>query len=333
MHVRRPETDKAADSPDVRAVRLAADQNDVLSARQLGACGLGRDAIAVRVRRGQLHRQYRGVYAVGTGVLSTRGLLTAAALACGDAAILGHFAGAAWHEMLPWEDRAVDVILTRGGGGRGQRGIRLHWNRVDQRDVWRRDGVRVTSPARTVLDLAAVLEPWPLRRMVRQALGDRKLSLSQLAAVVDRAPRHRGAPAVRALIADGFVATRSDLEDLGHDAVRSWKLPAPEPEVNPRLVLDGRPVEPDLLWRDARVVVELDSRTWHDDPLAREDDADRQALLEAHGYRVLRITHHQLTADAARSRARLVSALGAPGSCADGSRSRARVLSALGIEA
>jgi very-short-patch-repair endonuclease len=308
MHVLVSERDKSADSPDVRAVRLAADQNDVLSARQLGACGLGGNAIAVRVRRGQLHRKYQGVYAVGTGVLSTRGLLTAAAMACGDAAILGHFAGAAWHELLPWEDRAVDVIVTRGGGGRTRRGIRLHFNRVDARDVWRREGVRVTTPARTVLDLATALEPWALRRMVRQALGDRRLSLCQLAAVVDRAPRHLGAPAVRALIADGFVATRSDLEDRGHDAVRAWKLPAPE--VNPRLVLDGRPVEPDLLWRDAGLVVELDSRTWHDDPLARQDDADRQALLEAHGYRVLRITHHQLAADGARSRARVVSALG-----------------------
>jgi very-short-patch-repair endonuclease len=143
--------------------------------------------------------------------------------------------------------------------------------------------------------------------MVRQALGDRRLSLGQLAAAVDRAPRHRGASSVRALIADGRVPTRSDLEDLGHDAVRRWKLPAPE--VNPRLVLDGRPVEPDLLWRDARLVVELDSRAWHDDPLTRADDADRQALLEAHGYRVLRITHHQLAADGARSRARVLSAL------------------------
>jgi very-short-patch-repair endonuclease len=287
---------------------VAAGQNDVLSARQLNRCGLDSKAIAVRVRRGQLHRKYRGVYAVGTGVLTTRGLLTAAVMACGDAAILGHFASAAWHELLPWEDRAVDVIASRGGGGRRQRGIRFHWTPVDRRDAWRRDGVLVTSPARTVLDLATVLEPWALRRMVRQALGDRRLSLNQLAAAVQRAPRHRGSPAVRALIADGFVATRSDLEDLGHDAVRSWRLP--EPEVNPRLVLDGRPVEPDLLWRDARVVVELDSRTWHDDPLAREDDAERQALLEAHGYRVLRITHNQLAADGARSRARVLSALG-----------------------
>lgn len=158
-----------------------------------------------------------------------------------------------------------------------------------------------------MLDLATVLDPWALRRMVRQALGDRRLSLGQLAAAVGRAPRHRGASSVRALIADGRVPTRSDLEDLGHDAVRRWKLPAPE--VNPRLVLDGRPVEPDLLWRDARLVVELDSRAWHDDPLTRADDADRQALLEAHGYRVLRITHHQLAADGARSRARVLSAL------------------------
>jgi hypothetical protein len=66
----------------------------VLSARQLHRWGLDSKAIAVRARRGQLHRKYRGVYAVGTGVLTTRGRLTAAVLSCGDEAMLGHLAGA-----------------------------------------------------------------------------------------------------------------------------------------------------------------------------------------------------------------------------------------------
>jgi hypothetical protein len=144
--------------------------------------------------------------------------------------------------------------------------------------------------------------------MVRQALAERRLSLPQLAAVLQRAPRHRGAAALRALLADGYVPTRSELEDLAHDLVGGWDVAAPE--VNPRLLLDGRPVRPDLLWRNAALAVELDSRVWHDDPLARADDAERQALLEPHGYRVLRITWRQLVADGRRSRARVRRALG-----------------------
>jgi len=75
-------------------------------------------------------------------------------------------------------------------------------------------------------------------------------------------------------------------------------------------VLDGRAIEPDLLWRERRVVIELDGATWHDERLAREDDAERQALLEAHGYRVLRISWRQLVDHPRQTIARIRSALG-----------------------
>jgi very-short-patch-repair endonuclease len=65
------------------------------------------------------------------------------------------------------------------------------------------------------------------------------------------------------------------------------------PELNAKLHLDGRAIEPDMLWREDRLAIECDSRRWHSDPLTRENDADKQAILEAHGYRVLRITWKQ----------------------------------------
>ena len=88
---------------DLAVVRLAAEQNAVIGTRQLVSCGIGPDAIAVRVARGQLHRVLRGVYALGTGVLTLRGQLTAAVLACGDAAVLSHRSAAASWEMLVWQ--------------------------------------------------------------------------------------------------------------------------------------------------------------------------------------------------------------------------------------
>ena len=307
VQVSRPETAKIATRADVEVARLAAEQDAVVSTRQLAACGIDSDAVTVRVRRGQLHRIHRGVYAVGSGLLTLHGELTAAVLACGAGAVLSHRAAAAWWELLAWEPGSPEVIVP-GGAGRGLAGIRPRWPRsLDRRDAWRRSNIFVTSPARTVLDLAAELPRATLRRMVRQALADGRVSIGQLTAVLDRAPRHRGAPALRALLVDGHVPTRSELEDLALDLLHEAGIE--RPEVNPELRLDGRRLRPDLLWRRSRVVVELDGAAWHADPLTHRADADRQALLEAHGYRVLRVTWQQLVRRPQQTLARIRAAL------------------------
>lgn len=281
----------------------------MITARQLATCGLNSQAITVRVRRGQLHRRHRGVYAVGTGVLTMRGEMTAAVLACGDDATLSHRSAAAWWAMLRWDDRPVEVIVRRGAG-RELDGIRPRWSRsLDERDVWRRDHVRVTSPARTALDLAAGMTPKALRRMVRQALAERRVTIRQLNDVLRRAPRHPGTPAMRAVVADGHVPTRSDLEDLALDLLDSAAIE--RPDVNPRLLLDGRDIRPDLLFREQRLAIELDSRRWHHDPLTQQDDADKQAILEAHGYRVLRISWWQIVDHPEQTLRRIRTALAA----------------------
>lgn len=292
----------------MRIAALAADQNSVIATRQLAELGVDGDAIAVRVRRGQLHRVHRGIYAVGTGVLTLKGKLSAAVLACGDDAVLSHYAAAAWHGMVPWERAWPDVVVPRGAG-RAVRGIRSHRSSsLTPLDYWRRENILVTTPERTVLDLAAEMAPKALRRMVRQALAEGRMSIARLGKVLARAPRHRGAPALRALLADGHVPTRSELEDRALDLLRASDIELPE--VNALLVLDGQRTMPDLLWRESRVVVELDGAAWHGDRLTREHDAARQARLEAHGYRVLRITWQQVVTQPRQTLARIRAALG-----------------------
>ncbi|MFP5362069.1 MAG: endonuclease domain-containing protein [Thermoleophilia bacterium] len=85
------------------------------------------------------------------------------------------------------------------------------------------------------------------------------------------------------------------------------------PEINPLLHLDGRAIRPDLLFADRRLVVELDGRRWHDDPLTQQDDAARQAILEAHGHRVLRITWLQVVSHPQQTLRRIRAALAAGG--------------------
>jgi hypothetical protein len=303
----RPEV---ATPPDLAAARLAGEQNACVTTRQLAALGISAGALTRRVRRGQLHRVHRGVYAVVVRELLTlKGTLTAAALACGAGAVLSDFAAAAWHAMLPWEDgRRPDVIVPRSGG-RGVDAVRAHRSTSldPRRDVWRRDGVLVASPARTVLDLAGRMAPPALRRMVRRSFAEGVVSVRQLHDVLARSPRHRGAPALRALLADGHVPSRSELEDRALDVLARAGLPAPE--VNPRLLLDERRIHPDLLWRGAGLAVELDGLAWHHDPLTRRDDADRQAILEAHGLHVLRLSWRQLVDRPGQSVARIRRAL------------------------
>lgn len=307
LHLPTAQPPKAA--ADLALARLAREQNDVVSAQQLRALGLTSGAVTTRVRRGQLHRIHRGVYAVGSGALSIRGAFTAAVLTCGHDAVLAHHAAGSWHEMRPWAPRSIDVIVRRGGGRRQRPGIRLHHPRwLDPRDVWRRDNILVTSPARTVLDLAGELPAKALRRMVRQSLADGRVSIRQLVEILDRSRRHPGAAALRAVVADGYVPTRSELEDRALDLFAAAGMTAPE--VNAPLVLEGRRILPDLLWRERNIVVELDGAAWHADPLSRVDDADRQALLEAHGYRVLRVSWRQLVDHPSQTIARIRSALG-----------------------
>ena len=93
------------------------------------------------------------------------------------------------------------------------------------------------------------------------------------------------------MIADGPSPTRSLHEDVVLDLIDEAGIE--RPEVNPKLDLGGRRLMPDMLWRAQQLVVECDSRRWHSDPLTRADDAEKQAFLEAHDHRVLRVTWQQ----------------------------------------
>jgi hypothetical protein len=158
-----------------------------------------------------------------------------------------------------------------------------------------------------MLDVAATMPAKPLRRMVRQAQAEKHVNVRQLLDILHRHPRHRGAAKLRAVIADGPAPTRSAHEDQVLDLIDRAGIP--RPELNPKLHLNGRDIVPDMLWHDHRLVIECDSRRWHDDPLTRQNDADKQAILEAHGYRVLRITWPQVVDHPRQTLARIRAAL------------------------
>jgi very-short-patch-repair endonuclease len=297
-------------APDRLVALRAAEDWSVLSLEELLDCGLSSDSVEVRARNGRLHRMHRGVYAVGHPNPPLEGRFLAAVKAYGTGAVLSHFSAAVHWGVLDWDDRCPEVTVPKTGA-RQQQGIRVHRSTVlDRRDVMRHRGIPVTSPARTIVDLASFLEEGGLRRAVRVAQSLYLVSLDQLAGALDRIGRHRrGVRKLVRILATGPAPTRTEIENLVLDLFLSGGLS--HPDVNRSLILEGRRLVPDFRWPDQRLTVEADSSAWHEHKLAREDDAERQALLEAHGERVLRVTWHQLITEPAQTLAR-IRAAGAP---------------------
>ncbi len=223
--------------------------------------------------------------------------------------MLSHISAAVLLDILHWEDRLPDVTVF-GEGTRGHDGIRVHRTTVlDPADVRVHKGIRVTSPARTLIDISPLLAYRGLRRAVRRAQGHHLVNLPQLASTMNRLGSRRGTRNLRRIIATGPAPTRTELEDVVLDLILSGGLA--RPDVNRALILEGRRVVPDFRWAEQQIVVEADGAPWHDNKLAREDDAERQALLEAHGERVLRVSGEQAVAEPRRTLAR-IEAAGAP---------------------
>jgi very-short-patch-repair endonuclease len=159
-------------------------------------------------------------------------------------------------------------------------------------------GVPVTTVPRTLLDLAAILPQDQLERAVNEAevrqLGD-SLSLLDL---VQRYPGRRGSAGVKAILVDlrtGAKATRSELESRFLELARGSGLPPPE--VNASLLIRGRLIECDCVWRAERLVVELDGRAAHATTVAFERDRARDRALHVAGWRIVRVTWRQLHED------------------------------------
>jgi len=289
--------------PDAHVARVAAEQHGRISFEQLQACGLSDKAIRGRVQRGQLYRVHRAVYAVGHEAPTLHGDFMAAVLAGGEGAVLSHFSAAALWGMLPRQPRDLEVIVT-GAKGRAQPGLRVHRARVlDPRDITRHHGIPVTTAARTCLDIASTLSPEALRRPVRQAQAEHRTNVRQIAELLARTNGHCGAKRLADLVATGPAPTRSELEDLVLDLLLRGGLPPPD--VNKPLIRQGRRIVPDFRWAAQRLVVEADGAAWHEAKLAREDDAERQAVLEGGGERVIRITWDQAVQRPNQSMARV----------------------------
>jgi very-short-patch-repair endonuclease len=279
---------------DVAIAALAGRQHGVVSRRQLEELGLTRNEIEGRLARGRLHRLHQGVYAVGHRIVSLRGSWMAAVLAAGPGAVLSHRDAAGVWDLRPSQRARVEVTAPRQ---RKRPGIDVYRTSLEGDEVTEIDGIPVTTVARTLLDLAAVLPRSQLEHTMERAEALRLTDLVPVDALLERHRGHRGTAALREIVRGGIqrALTRSELEERFLTFLDAHDLP--RAEVNSHLQLDGRFIQADFLWREQRLIVELDGHQTHGTRAAFERDRERDRILQAHGWRVVRITWRQLHDD------------------------------------
>lgn len=301
--------ERAAFRGDRAVADLAADQWGVLSTGELRTCGLTPSSITRRRERGHLHQLHLGVWAVGHPNPPWEGWLLAAVKACGPSALLSHYSAAELWGIVDRLERIVDVTV-RARGSRSIPGTRIHRTQVlADIDARIEAAIPVTSPARTLLDLASMLDAGPVRAAVRRALGLGCVTVRQIGWVLERYAGNRGCAVLREAVAAGVAPTKSERESDVLDLILEAGFA--HPDVNKALLISGRRVVPDFRWPEQRLILEVDSTAWHENPVARADDLERQALLEARGETVTRVHWRDAMLRPARTMADLRAA-GAP---------------------
>lgn len=277
MHGQRRE-----DPRDSAIAELARRQHGVVARAQLVRLGLGADAIDWRVRRQRLHRVHRGVYAVGHRGLTQHGRFMAAVLACGEDAALSHFSAAVLWGLLQDRGQPIHVTAPRE---RRPRGVVTHTAPLEGERL-RRHGITVTTPARTLIDLADVAP----RRLLERAIDEAEYLRLDRSGLAPRQGR-RGQGVLISVLAvhePGSTRTRSDLEEIFLALCDEHGLPRPEVNVH----IEG--YECDFVWRHARLIVETDGGAAHGTRRALERDPVRDAELLVAGWRVVRVTWSRL---------------------------------------
>jgi Protein of unknown function (DUF559)/Transcriptional regulator, AbiEi antitoxin len=292
-----------ADVFDRAIAVLAGRQHGYITRAQLLAIGLQPHTIKRRVAVGRLIPVHAGVYAVGHVNRTPVARAAAAVLACGDQAVLSHGSAATLWGLNKYWDMPFEVTVT---ALRTRNGIKVHRSRtLARRDITRQLGIRVTTPARSVLDIAPQLTDKRLTRVVNNARHNRILHLDDLADVLKRNPNHPGTKRLWPFTEGRRGITRSDLEDAFIAFAQRHGLPAPETNV-PLLAYVV-----DVLFATERVIVEVDSWEFHRFKTSFESDRDRDADLLAAGYQTVRITDERMKTDPEHEARRLKAILNA----------------------
>lgn len=292
---------------ELQIAQIAGRQDNLITWEQLVRIGVGHRSVARRVESGRWQRIHKAVYLIGPAPATLSAKMRAAAFACGvDAAVSHRTAAVVWQLLPATPDPELHVTVAGRNPG-VKPGIRIH--RVAEHstgELTTKRDIPLTTPARTICDLAATEPLRDVESALTEARIQRLATDLQLRAVIQRAPSRPGAPIIRSLLEaeDDSGYTRSKAERLLRDLIRAAGLERPlfnEP-------LLGFVV--DVLWPKQRLIVEVDGYAYHAHRAAFERDRRRDQELVAAGYRVIRVTWIQLRDRPIETIASIIRALG-----------------------
>jgi hypothetical protein len=288
--------------PDRAIARVARRRHGVFTRAQALAVGFGPGAIRIRLESGRWEKVHKGVYLLAGVPNSRKQTLMALLLSAGDAAVASH-RSAAWLYGLPGGE-ADRYEITGPRGCRGHPGVRIHQNgELRPVDIAVIDGIPVTTVARTLVDLAGVLEPPVLEEALDAALS-RGLRLSRLRWRLDELAK-RGRPGVRVLrrLLDARTPGAAVPASVMESRLRPIIAGFPPAEWGHRAGVDGRERFIDLAWPDIKLALEADGFDCHSGRAQFQDDLDRQNALVADEWVFLRFTWQDITERPASVRA------------------------------
>ncbi|HJR86456.1 MAG TPA: type IV toxin-antitoxin system AbiEi family antitoxin domain-containing protein [Acidimicrobiia bacterium] len=281
---------------EVNVNSLAGQQSGYVTRRQALACGMTAAAIRHRTESGRWKVVRPGLYLLPGFALSLRGRLAAACVFLG--AVVSHESAAELHG-LPGLRVGLAVVTTSIRGTHRFPDVVVHQSTDLTADhVVSIDLLPVTSPIRTVIDLAANLKPAAIGRMIDRLVIERRATLDAICVEVERLAR-RGKPGIRTMrraleprVGITLLAD-SELEQLALRFLSDWGFPDPVLQF-PLPWRSARPGRVDFAYPQWRLIIEIDGRAWHATLEAFENDRlrDNHALLA--GWRVLRITYRML---------------------------------------
>jgi hypothetical protein len=284
-----------------RILELAARQHSLIGREQALAYGMTPGQIDARVRRKRWDIAARGVYRIPGSVPTWEQRLLTAVLASGSSALASRRSAAALWRLAGFGPGPVEVTQRRGPSSRNPR-PGLHDSRflppAHGRVV---DGIPVTSPERTLLDLCGYVHPLRAERALDNALAMDLTTLHQLGLMLAETGRRgrRGTALLRRVLAvrtADYVPPASELEALLLAVLTAAgvALPDRQARIGGTQAPAGRV---DFVYRQARLVIEADSRRHHSAWLDVQADHRRDLLLAAAGWTIVRVNWHQLLAD------------------------------------
>ncbi|MBT0566667.1 type IV toxin-antitoxin system AbiEi family antitoxin domain-containing protein [Williamsia sp. CHRR-6] len=266
--------------------RHLAERDGVITRKEALRLGLSGSAVGRRVDNGEWRCVGRGIYVVDDRRLDDRARMRIACARVGEGAVLAGSAAAWWHGIAGSAPRVIAVIAPRGRSGGRIPGLRLTHRELDPRDVVELSGLRVVTSEFAVLEAAACEADVALLDV---SLLRRRVTLDGLWAVHRRYPLRRGATSARRVLEAAQSGARSEAEHRVHRVLRQAGINGWQANVE----VDG--YVGDLVFVQARLIVEIDGMAFHSDAAAFQRDRSRQNALVNVGWRVLRFTWADVT--------------------------------------